>query len=192
MLDPSRGEQRFNPRCSTFPVRTLLAQRTRCCRVENWNPEEPSHKLQRVKVECKEEDGMELAWEVSPRPNWGDLIDGGEALIIAKPPPHVAPHRGGERGLKDGGGRTMSQLCNRLKRAHLWRSGSRRRVHLCTHRSRRGHLWPTQGKADAGMTWPTRASFGRAQEADARMTWPTRVSLGRVQEGRRAYPSPHV
>src|SRR3954462_11696237 len=52
-----------------FSVRTLLAQRTRCCRVESWNPEEPSHKLQRVKVERKEEDGMELAWEVSPRPN---------------------------------------------------------------------------------------------------------------------------
>src|SRR3954464_12062024 len=80
----SRGEQRFNSRCSTFPMRTLLAQRTRCCRVENWNPEEPSHKLQRVKVERKEEDGMELAWEVSPRPNQG-LIDGGEALFIAKP-----------------------------------------------------------------------------------------------------------
>src|SRR3954462_15568336 len=54
-----------------FPVRTLLAQRTRCCRVENWNPEEPSHKLQRMKVECMGEDGVESTWEVSPRPNRG-------------------------------------------------------------------------------------------------------------------------
>src|SRR3954462_11895867 len=142
-----------------FPVRTLLAQRTRCCRVENWNPEEPSHKLQRMKGKCKGEDGVESTWEVSPRPNRGGFIEGGAALFIAKPPPHVAPHRGGERGLKDGGGRTKSQLCNRLGRAHLWRSGSRRRVHLCTRRSRRGHLWPTRVKADAGMTWPTRASL---------------------------------
>src|SRR2546430_7716197 len=40
--------------------------------------------------------------------------------------------------------------------------GSRRCVHLCTRRSRRGHLWPTRVKADAGMTWPTRASLTRA------------------------------
>src|SRR3954468_10829832 len=39
---------------------------------------------------------------------------------------------------------------------------SRRRVHLCTRRSRRGHLWPTRVKADAWMTWPTRASLTRA------------------------------
>ena len=117
----------------------------------------------------------------------GGLIEGGEALFIAKPPPHVAPHRGGERGLKDGGGRTKSQLCNRLKRAHLWRLGSRQRVHLCTRRSRRGHLWPMQGKADAGMTWPTRASFGRTQGADARMTWPTRVSLDARMTWRRGH-----
>src|SRR3954465_8461756 len=94
---------------------------------------------------------------------WGRLIEGGEALFIDKPPPHVAPYRGGERGSKDGGGRTKSQLCNRLGRAHLWRSGSRRRVYLCMRRSRRGHLWPMRGKPDARMTWPTRASFGRAQ-----------------------------
>src|SRR3954464_331602 len=91
-------------------------------------------------------------------PGGGGFIEGGEALFIAKPPPHVAPHRGGERGLKDGGGRTKSQLCNRLRCTHLWRSGSRRHVHLCTRRSRRGHLctrrsrrghlWPTRGKAD--------------------------------------------
>src|SRR4051812_24426991 len=76
-----------------------------------------------MKVKCKGEDGVELTWEVSPRPNRGGLIEGGEALFIAKPPPHIAPHRGGERGLKDGGGRTKSQLCSRLGRAHLWRSG---------------------------------------------------------------------
>src|SRR3954463_4175470 len=107
----------------------------------------------------------------------GRLIDGGEALFIAKPPPHVAPHRGGERGLKDGGGRTKSQLCNRLGRAHLWRSGSRRRVHLYTRRSRRGHLWPTREKPDARITWPTRvSSWTRAKRptrvsSPARMTW---------------------
>ena len=44
----------------------------------------------------------------------GGLIDGGEALFIAKPPPHVAPHRGGERGLKGGSSMTRSQLCNRI------------------------------------------------------------------------------
>src|SRR3954469_8215079 len=110
----SRDEQRFNPRCSTFHVRTLLAQRTRCCRVENWNPEEPSHKLQRVKVERKEEDGMELAWEISPRPKRGGLNRWRRGFIYSQTPPHVAPHRGGERGLKDRGGRTKSQLCNRL------------------------------------------------------------------------------
>src|SRR5438270_5112099 len=117
---------------------------------------------------------MESTWEMSPRPNRGAFIKGGEALFIAKPPPHVAPRRGGERGLKEGGGRIESQLCNRLRHTHLWRSGSRRRVHLCTRRSRRGHLWPTRGKADAGMTWPTR------------------VPLGRTQGGRCAYPSMRV
>src|SRR3954470_5503727 len=76
----------------------------------------------------------------------GGLIDGGMTSFIAKPPPHVAPDRGGERGLKDGGGRTKSQLCNRLGRAHLQRSGSRRRVHLCTRRSRRGHLWRSNSR----------------------------------------------
>src|SRR3954471_3142735 len=121
------------------------------------------------------------------------LIERGEALFIAKPPPHVAPRRGGEIGLKDGGGRIKSQLCNHLGRAHLWRSGSRRRVHLCTRRSRRGHLWPTRGKADAGMTWPTRASLGcmhggrRACDvADAGISWT------HAREGRRAYLSTRV
>src|SRR5947208_12357294 len=122
---------------------------------------------------------MESTWEVSPRPNQvGGLIEGGEALFIAKPPPHVSSRRGGERGLKGGGGRTKSQLCNRLGRAHLWRSGSRRRVHLCTRQSRRGHLWPTRGKADAGITWPMRASLGRTEGgrrvcdvADAGISW---------------------
>src|SRR3954468_20993080 len=129
---------------------------------------------------------MESTWEMSPRPNRGGLIEGGEALFIAKPPPHVAPDRGENVALKMKAAGPSLELCNCLRRGHLWRSGSRRRMHLCTRRSRRGHLWPMRGKADAGMTWPTRASFGRAQEADARMTWPTRVSLGRAQGGRRA------
>ena len=129
----------------------------------------------------------------------GGLIEGGEALFIAQPPPHVAPHRGGERGLKDGGGRTKSQLCNRLGRAHLLRSGSRRRVHLCTRRSRRGHLWPMRGKANAGMTWPMWASLGRTQGgrcacdvADAGILWmrgrrPTRVSFHARMTWRRGH-----
>src|SRR4051812_37881455 len=55
------------------------------------------------------------------------------------------------------------EFCNCLGRGYLWRSGSRRCVHLCTRRSRRSHLWPMRGKPDARMTWPMRASFGRAQ-----------------------------
>src|SRR5436190_22717107 len=46
--------------------------------------------------------------------------------------------------------------------AAIFGARRRRRVHLCTRRGRRDHLWPTRVKADAGMMWPTRASLTRA------------------------------
>src|SRR5436190_3074299 len=107
------------------------------------------------------------------------LIDGEEALFIAATTLHVV---GENMAGRSEAARPSRDPCNRLGRAHLWRTGSRRRVHLCTRhvdaaifgarrrRPTRVCLQRMYDVADAGISWtharrPTRVSF------NTRMTW---------------------
>ena len=76
------------------------------------------------------------------------LIDGEEALFIAATTLHVV---GENMAGRTEAASPSRDPCNRLGRGHLWRTGSRRHVHLCTRRCRRGHLLDARREADAGI-----------------------------------------
>src|SRR5436190_23587767 len=101
------------------------------------------------------------------------LIDGEEALFIAATTLHVV---GENMAGRTEAASPSRDPCNRLGRGHLWRTGSRRRVHLCTRHVDATISRRTQGKADARMA-------SRAYDvANAGISWtharrPTRVSF---------------
>src|SRR5438270_9693674 len=120
-----------------------------------------------MKVECKGEDEVESTWEVSPRPNRGR----GEnrrrrGSIYSQTPSSRCSSSWGRTWLERR--RRQDRVSNSVTAsdAAIFGARRRRRVHLCTRRSRRGHLWPTRGDdvANAGI------SLMRARK-------PTRVSL---------------
>src|SRR5436190_1903353 len=165
------------------PVRTLLLQRTR------------------VKVErgVEGEDEMEF-WPLEIEWPGGGLNRWRRGSIYSRNHPSRCSSSWGRMWLKERRQRDQVAIPVTASDAAIFGACSRRRVHLCTRRCRRGHLWharkgrPTRvclqhayDVADAGISWtharrPTRVSF------NARVTWPTRASSStRIRGGRRGH-----